>query len=139
MTFSSVDIIHGWNVWMKTMDDRHGHSLHFVLENEFISLPSPFSLRCHEWYIKIKTNTGIALACSQKIFNFCSQSVAIFSEGKKNFIYNEESTTSMLIGKSYKTLVVRHPFERILSTYLYFFHKVLGKYKHWHQRICWIL
>ena len=53
--------------------------------------------------------------------------LVIFSEGKKNLIYNELSTTSKEIGQSYKTLIVRHPLERILSTYLYFFHKIIGK------------
>jgi len=48
-------------------------------------------------------------------------------EGKKNLIYNELSTTSKEIGQSYKTLIVRHPLERILSVYLYFFHKVMEK------------
>ena len=48
-------------------------------------------------------------------------------ENKKNFIYNEAGLDTGILDQSYKTLVVRHPFERILSAYLYFFHKIKGE------------
>ena len=47
---------------------------------------------------------------------------------KKNFIYNEVGVDTKILEQSYKTMVIRHPFERILSAYLYFFHKISGKF-----------
>ena len=45
-----------------------------------------------------------------------------------NYIYNQANSSLLQnIESSYKTLVVRHPFERILSAYLYFFQKLKGK------------
>jgi len=100
---------------------------------------------CHKYSNPLRPENGITLAEIQSgrfvIFNkpqfaFCqiqkcaSTSFQNFflalgrrTENKKNFIYNEAGIDTQTLEQSYKTLVVRHPFERILSAYLYFFHK----------------
>ena len=75
-------------------------------------------------YSQLKLQSTCYVICMP---NTCTCPEFPIAENKKNFIYNELGIDTQILQQSYKTMVIRHPFERILSSYLYFFHKTKGE------------